>query len=221
MLKQLLMCGTRRGADKSVPGDRRAIPRPSEAAGMNTGSKVKPLVVAGVDLAGSPARPTGVCILTGDRARTQLAFDDAEILDIIRSADPELVPIDAPLSLPPGRRDIGDRNGEHFRPCDRELQRLGNPLLPDYPGADAHADRARAQAQGGDRGGRPGAGGVLPRRRPRCLGAAPATARPRRVAQGACPAGSQGAARLDERTRARRGRRGPGGTGFLQREPPR
>ena len=90
---------------------------------MNAGSKVKPLVVAGVDLAGSPARPTGVCILTGDRARTQLAFDDAEILDLIRGAGPDLVPIDAPLSLPPGRRDIGDRNGEHFRPCDRELQR--------------------------------------------------------------------------------------------------
>ena len=97
---------------------------------MNTGSKAKPLVVAGIDLAGSPARPTGVCILTGDRARTQLAFDNAEILDLIRAADPDLVPIDAPLSLPPGRREIGDRNGEHFRPCDRELQRRKIRFFP-------------------------------------------------------------------------------------------
>ena len=97
---------------------------------MNAGSPMKPLVVAGVDLAGSPARPTGVCILTGDRARTQLAFDDAEILDLVRAAGPELVPIDAPLSLPPGRRDIDDRNGEHFRPCDRELQRRKIRFFP-------------------------------------------------------------------------------------------
>ena len=87
-------------------------------------------VVAGIDLAGSPARPTGICILTGDRARTQLAFDDAEILGLIRAAGPDLVPIDAPLSLPPGRREIGDRNGEHFRPCDRELPRLGIRFFP-------------------------------------------------------------------------------------------
>lgn len=87
-------------------------------------------IIAGIDLAGSPARPTGVCILTGDRARTQLAFEDTEILDLIRAAGPDLVPIDAPLSLPPGRREIGDRNGEHFRPCDRELQRLGIRFFP-------------------------------------------------------------------------------------------
>ena len=87
-------------------------------------------VIAGIDLAGSPARPTGVCILTGDRARTQLAFDDAEILDHIRAAGPDLVPIDAPLSLPPGRREIDDRNGEHFRPCDRELQRRKIRFFP-------------------------------------------------------------------------------------------
>ena len=97
---------------------------------MNAGSPMKPLVVAGIDLAGSPSRPTGICILTGDRARTQLAFDDAEILGLIRAADPELVPIDAPLSLPPGRRSIGDRNGEHFRPCDRELQQRGIRFFP-------------------------------------------------------------------------------------------
>ena len=91
---------------------------------------MKPLVVAGVDLAGSPARPTGVCILTGDRARTQLAYDDAEILELIRASDPAIVPIDAPLSLPPGRREIDDRNGEHFRPCDRELRRRGIRFFP-------------------------------------------------------------------------------------------
>jgi predicted nuclease with RNAse H fold len=32
-----------------------------------------------------------------------------------------IVAIDAPLNLPPGRKNIEDQNGEHFRPCDREL----------------------------------------------------------------------------------------------------
>ena len=53
------------------------------------------LVVLGIDLAGSPKRPTGVCVMADDRAQTHLAFSDAD-----------LVPIDAPLSLPPGRRSI-------------------------------------------------------------------------------------------------------------------
>ena len=91
---------------------------------------MRPLVVAAIDLAGSPARPTGICILTGDRACTRHAFGDAEILELIGAADPDLVPIDAPLSLPPGRREIGDRNGEHFRPCDRELRRRGIRFFP-------------------------------------------------------------------------------------------
>ena len=37
---------------------------------MTTPIPSGPWVVAGIDLAGSPARPTGICILTGDRART-------------------------------------------------------------------------------------------------------------------------------------------------------
>lgn len=89
-----------------------------------------PLVIVGVDLAGSPRRPTGVCVLRGLTARTHVVFQDEEILALIRDARPALAPIDAPLTLPPGRRTIQDRNGEHYRPCDRELQRLGIRFFP-------------------------------------------------------------------------------------------
>jgi predicted nuclease with RNAse H fold len=57
-------------------------------------------------------------------------FDDAEIVAFVRSARPELVTIDAPLHLPPGRRTIEDRNGAHFRPCDIALRELGIPFFP-------------------------------------------------------------------------------------------
>lgn len=36
----------------------------------------KPFVVLDIDLAGSPRRPTGLCLLRGLRAKTQVAFSD-------------------------------------------------------------------------------------------------------------------------------------------------
>ncbi len=90
----------------------------------------KPWAIVGVDLAGSPRRPTGICILKGLKAQTHIAFKDEEILNFITQACPHLIPIDAPLSLPPGRRTIHDRSGEHLRECDRELQRRKIRFFP-------------------------------------------------------------------------------------------
>jgi predicted nuclease with RNAse H fold len=81
----------------------------------------KPYVVVGVDLAGSPRRPTGVCILKETKAHVHVALTDDEILNTIHQVRPDLVPIDAPLSLPNGRQTIHDRAGEHLRECDRNL----------------------------------------------------------------------------------------------------
>lgn len=90
----------------------------------------KPFVVVGVDLAGSPRRPTGVCVLHGMKAQTHIAFTDEEILNLIHQAQPNIVPIDAPLSLPNGRKKIHDRSGEHLRDCDRELTKCGIRFFP-------------------------------------------------------------------------------------------
>lgn len=49
---------------------------------------------------------------------------------MIERARPDIVPIDAPLSLPPGRTTIHDRAGEHFRECDLELRRRGIRFFP-------------------------------------------------------------------------------------------
>jgi uncharacterized protein len=90
----------------------------------------KPFVVVGVDLAGSVRRPTGICILRGLRAETHIVFSDEEILTWVSQARPEIVPIDAPLSLPDGRSTIYDRSGGHFRDCDLELKRRGIRFFP-------------------------------------------------------------------------------------------
>jgi len=88
------------------------------------------MVVVGIDLAGSPRRPTGICTLEGMKASTHVAYEDGEIFQIVLQARPALIPIDAPLTLPPGRTTIHDRAGEHLRACDRELQRRGIRFFP-------------------------------------------------------------------------------------------
>jgi len=87
--------------------------------------------VAGIDLAGSPKRNTGICLLQGRRILAwDTLFSDEEILRFVESTKPQLIAIDAPLNLPPGRKTLDDRNGEHFRPCDRELLKRGIRFFP-------------------------------------------------------------------------------------------
>ena len=91
---------------------------------------MRPLVVLGLDLAGSPRRPTGICVLRALGAETEILFDDARIEALAARVRPDLIVVDAPLNLPPGRRSFADRNGEHYRPCDRELRARGIPFFP-------------------------------------------------------------------------------------------
>jgi len=87
--------------------------------------------VVGLDLAGAPNRATGCCVLRGPRSlRASVLGDDRSIEAAVSAADADLVVIDAPLSLPRGRRTIEDRSGPHFRECDRELRRLGIRFFP-------------------------------------------------------------------------------------------
>jgi len=91
---------------------------------------MKRLVVLGLDLAGSPRRPTGACVLRAYQAETRLLFADEEIEEFAVRSAPHLITIDAPLNLPPGRTSFEDRNGEHYRPCDLELRARGIPFFP-------------------------------------------------------------------------------------------
>jgi predicted nuclease with RNAse H fold len=87
--------------------------------------------VVGIDLAGSPKRNTGICTLKKDNITfCTIVHTDQEIIDYVEKENPTLIAVDAPLNLPPGRKSIEDKNGEHFRPCDRELLRRGIPFFP-------------------------------------------------------------------------------------------
>ncbi|MDH7513773.1 MAG: DUF429 domain-containing protein [Clostridiales bacterium] len=87
-------------------------------------------VVVGVDLAGVPRRPSGICLLKPPGAMTTLLYGDEEILAFVQRSRPSLVAVDAPLNLPPGRRSMAEQNGVHFRPCDEELRRRKIPFFP-------------------------------------------------------------------------------------------
>ena len=90
----------------------------------------KSCTVAGIDLAGVSHRPSGCCLLDGLKADTRLLYTDEEIMDWLRKEKPELIAIDAPLTLPPGRKSIDERNESHYRPCDMELRRRKIPFFP-------------------------------------------------------------------------------------------
>jgi predicted nuclease with RNAse H fold len=88
------------------------------------------LLTVGLDLAGVESRPTGFCILRDMNAETCLVYSDEEISEKIEQVDPDVVAIDAPLSLPEGRRSIEERTNIHFRECDRELLKRKIKFFP-------------------------------------------------------------------------------------------
>jgi hypothetical protein len=88
------------------------------------------MLVIGLDLAGSPTRPTGFCILREMKTGTKIIYSDEEIIKDIEEVKPEIIAIDAPLSLPDGRKSIEDRNSIHLRECDRELLKRGIKFFP-------------------------------------------------------------------------------------------
>jgi predicted nuclease with RNAse H fold len=87
--------------------------------------------ILGIDLAGSEKRKTGICILNEKLiANSFFVFSDKEILDLIEKEKPDLIAIDAPLSLPKRRKSLKRKSKIHFRECDRELWKLGIKFFP-------------------------------------------------------------------------------------------
>jgi len=88
--------------------------------------------VVGLDLAGSERRDTGFCLLDVEtlEAEVSVLHGDEEIVGECVRARPLVVAVDAPLSIPRGRRSIDERSPVHFRRCDLELRRLGIKFFP-------------------------------------------------------------------------------------------
>ncbi len=85
-------------------------------------------LILGLDLAGSPRRPSGLCFLFDMKVSTQIVYENREILFLIQEKRPNLVAIDAPLSLPVSRLE-GDRK-IYLRKCEEELKRRRIPFFP-------------------------------------------------------------------------------------------
>ena len=95
----------------------------------------KNLRVVGIDLTGSEKRPTGWCLLTGNSAVTRVISSDQDLIDQTIAAQPDIVSIDSPLSLPHGRKRIlFDQHGHVtfgiMRECELTLKRRGVNVYP-------------------------------------------------------------------------------------------
>lgn len=88
------------------------------------------MTIIGLDLAGVETRPTGFCLFLDMTVETCLIYDDKSILEAITKANPKIVCIDAPLSLPHGRKNLEEKSNIHLRECDRELLRRGIRFFP-------------------------------------------------------------------------------------------
>jgi predicted nuclease with RNAse H fold len=87
--------------------------------------------ILGIDLAGSEKRKTGICILNEKlESNCFCLFKDREILGLIEKEKPDLIAIDAPLSLPKGRKSLKRKSKIHFRKCDRELWKFKIKFFP-------------------------------------------------------------------------------------------
>ena len=88
------------------------------------------MIVVGIDLAGVENRQSGFCILREMEAETLIVYSDEEIVRKIEEVKPSLIAIDAPLSLPKGRKSLEENNGIHLRECDKELLRRKIKFFP-------------------------------------------------------------------------------------------
>ena len=84
--------------------------------------------VVGIDLTGSERRATGWAILNGLQAVTQSIVTDHDLIQRTLAANPDIVSIDSPLSVPEGWSHDQERLVEGapiYRKCELALKRMG------------------------------------------------------------------------------------------------
>jgi len=100
---------------------------------------MKENIIIGIDLAGIPKNPTGWALWKNKVISTCHLYENKEILEQLTKIKPDLVAIDAPLSLP--------KKGA-MRKSDREMHRRGYPVFPPrFPAMEKLTLRARKITQ--------------------------------------------------------------------------
>ncbi len=92
--------------------------------------KEKALNLLSIDLAGSEKRDSGYAFFDDSSIVTGTAKTNTALLDLVNDVAPSIVGIDAPLSLPKGRKSVEERGKNHFRKCDLMLRQLGIKFFP-------------------------------------------------------------------------------------------
>lgn len=134
-----LGAGISRGGHASVdavlPSPGRLGLSPPSFGSLFEGTAASDAVVVGIDLTGSEGKPSGVCTLRGSRAETEMIATDDDLVAAVVRANPALVSIDSPLSLPRGRRVVTDDDPGRqaygiLRQSERTLKRRGINVYP-------------------------------------------------------------------------------------------
>jgi len=82
--------------------------------------------IVGIDLTGSEKRATGWALMEGADTVTKSLSTDDQLFAETRAAEPDLVSIDSPLSLPEGWTDPDTPCGQPiYRKCELALKRMG------------------------------------------------------------------------------------------------
>ena len=97
--------------------------------------RLKDATIVGIDLTGSERRQSGWAAATGQNLTMSLLTSDEEIVKTTLAADPFLVSIDSPLSLPRGRSsefddDPGRKEYGIVREAERQLRKRGVHVYP-------------------------------------------------------------------------------------------
>jgi len=111
--------------------------------------------IVGIDLTGSEKRATGWALMDGATATTRTLSTDDELFRDTVAANPDVVSIDSPLTLPEGWHDADSPCGSPiYRKCELALKRMGISvfwcLLPTMKGLTTRGMRlaARLRAAG-------------------------------------------------------------------------
>ncbi|MEM5836292.1 MAG: DUF429 domain-containing protein [Candidatus Aenigmatarchaeota archaeon] len=87
--------------------------------------------IVGIDLAGSKKQATGFCFMDENlNCETFVLHSDKEIIEETLKRNPDIISIDAPLSLPKGRKSLEQKGPPHFRACDKELLKMRIKFFP-------------------------------------------------------------------------------------------
>ncbi len=113
----------------------RVGPRLSFPALRKQAAQLNKVAIVGIDLTGSEKRKSGWASAVGQRLTTGLVATDAELIEKTLAANPFLVSIDSPLSLPAGRiTEFDDDPGRNdygiVRQAERQLRKRGVNVYP-------------------------------------------------------------------------------------------